>query len=68
MQVCLVISELTCLIWYAKVELLVIIIGIVAAIYGKWDWLIWGIFLLCPLMHLFGHDHSGHNHSKGRHS
>ncbi|MCM3364398.1 DUF2933 domain-containing protein [Niallia sp. Sow4_A1] len=48
--------------------LLVIIIGIVAAIYGKWDWLIWGIFLLCPLMHLFGHDHSGHNHSKGRHS
>lgn len=53
--------------------LLVLIIGIVAAIYGKWEWLIWGIFLLCPLMHLFGHkhsghDHSGHNHNKGGHS
>lgn len=36
---------------------------IVLMVLGKWNILVWGLFLLCPLMHLFGHNHSGHNHS-----
>lgn len=43
--------------------LIVLTIGIAVAVFGKWEWLIWGIFLLCPLMHLFGHNHSGHGNS-----
>jgi len=43
--------------------IIVLIIGIVLVGLGKFDWLIWGIILICPLMHLFGHNHSGHNHS-----
>lgn len=43
---------------------IVLVFGIVVAVLGKWDWLLWGIVLLCPLMHLFGHNHSGHDHSK----
>ncbi|MBM4764627.1 DUF2933 domain-containing protein [Bacillus sp. B15-48] len=42
---------------------IVLIFGIMAAVLGKWELLIVGIFLLCPLMHLFGHNHSGHNHN-----
>lgn len=45
--------------------IIVLIIGIAAIIgSGRWDWLIWGIVLICPLMHLFGHNHSSHSHSK----
>ncbi|WP_394237583.1 DUF2933 domain-containing protein [Niallia oryzisoli] len=43
--------------------MIVLAIGAVIAVLGKWEWLIWGIVLLCPLMHLFGHDHSGHSHN-----
>ena len=43
---------------------IMLIFGIVVVALGKWDWLIWGILLLCPLIHLFGHNHSGHSHSK----
>lgn len=43
---------------------IVIFIGVLVALFGKWEWLIWGLLLLCPLMHLFGHNHSGHNHSQ----
>lgn len=39
-----------------------LVFGIVVAILGKWDWMIWGLLLLCPLIHLFGHNHSGHGH------
>lgn len=47
------------------IPLLVVLagVGVALAILGKWNWLLWGIILLCPLMHLFGHNHSGHNHS-----
>lgn len=43
--------------------MIVLAFGAVVAVLGKWEWLIWGIVLLCPLMHLFGHNHSGHSHS-----
>ncbi|MFX3624593.1 MAG: DUF2933 domain-containing protein [Ectobacillus sp.] len=42
-------------------------VGIALAIAGKWNLLLWGIFLLCPLMHLFGHNHSGHLGSSKHH-
>ncbi|MCM3669831.1 DUF2933 domain-containing protein [Mesobacillus maritimus] len=48
--------------------IIVLIIGVTLAGLGKWEWLVWGIFLLCPLIHLFGHNHSGHNHSGNNHS
>lgn len=34
------------------------VIGVILAILGKFNLLIWGIILLCPLIHLFGHNHS----------
>ncbi|XJZ28058.1 DUF2933 domain-containing protein [Bacillota bacterium Lsc_1132] len=46
---------------------IVLAIGIILAVLGKWNWLVWGVLLLCPLMHLFGHNHSGnHNHNHGQ--
>lgn len=50
------------------VIILVLIFGIVAAVLGKWDWLLWGMILLCPLIHLFGHNHSGHSDQKNSES
>ncbi len=49
-----------------KGVLITILVGAVIAIFisGKWDWLIYLLFLLCPLMHLFGHNHGGHDHSE----
>lgn len=44
--------------------MIVLTVGIVIAVLGKWEWLVWGLVLICPLMHLFGHNHSGHNHSE----
>ncbi|TCS74954.1 DUF2933 domain-containing protein [Effusibacillus lacus] len=46
------------------VAVLAVLVGF--AIAGRWDWLLYGLFLMCPLMHLFGHNnhsgHSGHKH------
>lgn len=49
-----------------KGVLITILVGVVIAIViqGKWDWLIYPMFLLCPLMHLIGHNHGGHDHSE----
>lgn len=44
------------------------VIGVALAVLGKFNLFIWGLILLCPLMHLFGHNHSGHDHSKHNHS
>lgn len=46
----------------------IVILGIafiVIAMLGKWNWLFYGLILLCPLLHFFGHNHGGHNHQGG---
>lgn len=40
----------------------------IVMVLGKWNLLVWVLFLLCPLMHLFGHNHSGHGVSGHHHS
>ncbi|WP_035099888.1 DUF2933 domain-containing protein [Aneurinibacillus terranovensis] len=47
-----------------RLVILLVIAGVIVSIaLGKWTLLLYAGFLLCPLMHIFGHNHSGHNHS-----
>ncbi len=47
--------------------LIALVIVFILALLGKWTWILWGIILLHPLMHVFGHNHSGsHNHAKNK--
>ena len=56
--------------WRSRTGLVFLAFGAVAALYlllehtaHVFQWLPFGILLLCPLMHLFGHNHGGHSHS-----
>ena len=46
-----------------SIVLAFMVIGTVFAVLGKFSILLWGILLLCPIMHLFGHNHSGNKHT-----
>lgn len=52
-------------IWKRVLAVSALTTAIAIALLGKWDWLVYGLFLLCPLMHLFGHHHSGHSGHSG---
>lgn len=45
---------------------LILVAVVTIIVSGKWEWLFYGLILLCPLMHLFGHNHhSGHDNDPG---
>ena len=45
-----------------------VVAAVVLVVLQKWQWLLYGALLACPLMHLFmhgGHGHGGrHNHAE----
>lgn len=51
--------------WKHMLIALLVIAFVTITLFGKWDWLLYGMILLCPLMHLFGHNHhsGSDNHS-----
>ena len=47
--------------------LIALVIVLILALLGKWTWILWGVILLHPLMHVFGHNHSGsHSHAQNK--
>ncbi|UOF92286.1 DUF2933 domain-containing protein [Fodinisporobacter ferrooxydans] len=44
----------------AYLLIIALLLGMIAlVVFGSWSWLLYGLFFLCPLMHLFGHNHHG---------